>query len=114
MDDNRYLISLALAGFSQSQLEVETHNQVLIIRANKALNDEGDPSRFLHRGIANRTFERRFQLADYVNAVSAKMENGLLVIELIREVPEAMKPRKIAITQDAVNNVVLENKQTAN
>lgn len=94
--DNDYLIELAVAGFGEGDLSLETHENVLTIVGTKAANDpQGE---YLHRGIAERGFERRFQLADHVVVSGASLENGLLQINLVRELPEAMKPRKIDIS----------------
>lgn len=97
LDDNAYRISLAIAGFGPDDLAIEAHENALIVRGEKPPHEEGKAPEFLHQGIAGRAFERRFQLADYVNVVAAKLENGLLHIDLVREVPEAKKPRRIEI-----------------
>lgn len=94
LDENNYRITLALAGFSDNDLEITSEQNTLTVKGKKASEVEG---KFIHRGIANRSFERRFQLADHVNVKAANMINGLLHIELEREIPEAMKPRTIAI-----------------
>lgn len=94
--ENAYRISMAVAGFSDEELSIESRENALTVKGDKAEGDH-DKSDVLYRGIAGRSFERRFQLADYVNVVGAKMENGLLHIDLVRELPEAMKPRKIEI-----------------
>lgn len=94
-DENRYRITLAVAGFGEDELGIEAKENLLTVSGQrKATESEGN---FLYRGIANRSFERKFQLADYVKVVEAKLENGLLHIDLVREVPEAMKPRRIEI-----------------
>lgn len=94
-DENRYRITLAVAGFGEDELGIEAKENLLTVSGQrKASETEGN---FLYRGIANRSFERKFQLADYVKVVEAKLENGLLHIDLVREVPEAMKPRRIEI-----------------
>ena len=94
-DENRYRITLAVAGFSEHELELEAKENLLTVSGQRqATETEGN---FLYRGIANRSFERKFQLADYVKVVDARLENGLLHIELVREVPEAMKPRRIEV-----------------
>ncbi|RMH51250.1 MAG: heat-shock protein, partial [Alphaproteobacteria bacterium] len=93
--EDSYRITVAVAGFSEDELTVEARENVLVISGRKA-EEEGERT-FLHRGIATRAFERRFQLADYVRAESARIENGLLHVELKREVPEALKPRRIEI-----------------
>lgn len=94
-DENNYQITLAVAGFGEDDLEVEVTEQTLTIKGNRA--DENQQREFLHQGIAGRSFERRFQLAEHVRVIGAKLENGLLDIQLERELPEAAKPRKIAI-----------------
>ena len=94
IDDNNYRITLALAGFSDQDLEITSEQNTLTVKGKKDSDVEG---KFIHRGIANRSFERRFQLADHVKVRSANMNNGLLHIQLEREIPEAMKPRTIAI-----------------
>jgi molecular chaperone IbpA len=104
VDDNRYAISLALAGFEESDLDIKVEKNVLTVRGEKA--DSGE-RRYLHQGIANRSFERKFNLADYVEVTDAKLKNGLLTISLVKEIPEAMKPRSIAINQ--ASNGVLEH-----
>lgn len=93
--ENRYAITLALAGFDESELDIQTEKGVLTIRGRKA-NQEGT-RQFLHQGIAFRSFERKFNLADHVEVASAELRHGLLTVRLIREIPEAAKPRKIAI-----------------
>lgn len=99
--EESYRITMAVAGFGEDDLEVVTSENTLTIRA-KTTSDEEEKSRvFLHRGIAGRAFERRFQLADYIKVGGATLVNGLLNIDLVREVPEAQKPRtvKIAVGQ---------------
>lgn len=93
--EDKYRITMAVAGFSRSELEIEVENDNLKVTGRKSRDDS--QKTFLHRGIAARDFEHRFQLADHVKVVSAALENGLLNIDLMREVPEAMKPRKITI-----------------
>lgn len=94
--DDTYRISVAVAGFSEDDLNVEVKENALLISAGKA--DQEDERTFLHRGIATRAFERRFQLADHVHVTGAAHENGMLHIDLKREVPEALKPRRIEIS----------------
>ena len=103
VDENQYRITLALAGFTLDDLEIEQENNVLKISGKKG--DEKVEAKYLYQGIAKRNFERRFQLSDHVEVTSARFEHGLLHVELIREIPEAMKPRKIAIQ----SNDVIEN-----
>jgi len=92
---NDYRITMAVAGFSSSELCLEVKENILTVSGVRAEDDKN--RRFLYRGLANRGFERKFQLADYVRVVDARLENGLLHIELRREIPEAMKPRVIPI-----------------
>lgn len=95
--ENQYRIELAVAGFRPEELNLEAKENVLIVTGRKAANDGADDRRFLHRGLAERDFERRFQLADYVVVTEARLENGLLQIGLERQLPEALKPRSIPI-----------------
>lgn len=94
--ENAYAITMAVAGFAQSELKIEVKESTLTVSGEKT-PDTAERA-YLHRGIAARNFERRFQLADHVEVKGAKFENGLLTVELVREVPERMKPRSIAIT----------------
>jgi molecular chaperone IbpA len=95
--ENAYRITLALAGFGEHELSVETRENTLTVRGSKELSGKDEKRDVLYQGIAARAFERRFQLADHVVVTGAKSENGLLHIDLVREVPEAQKPRVIAI-----------------
>jgi molecular chaperone IbpA len=92
--ENAYRISLAVAGFTSDELKIEVKEQTLSVSGEKA---ESEGKTYLHRGIAARAFERRFQLADHVDVTGAKFENGLLHVDLVRNVPESKKPRTIAI-----------------
>jgi molecular chaperone IbpA len=94
--DDNYRITLAVAGFGVDDVEITAHENRLVVSA-KSRADDDDEKRFLHRGIAGRAFERTFQLADHIRVKAADMENGLLHIELEREVPEELKPRRIEI-----------------
>ena len=94
-DENAYRVDIAVAGFRPEELEIEVKENLLTVTGRKAGNDE--PRRFLHRGLAERNFERRFQLADYVVVTDANLADGLLSIALKRELPEALKPRRIEI-----------------
>ena len=94
--ENEYAITVAVAGFSESELDIQTERGVLTIRGEKAASEKEERT-YLYQGIANRTFERKFQLADHVKVVDAQLENGILKIDLVKEVPEAMKPKKISI-----------------
>jgi molecular chaperone IbpA len=94
--ENAYRITMAVAGFGEGDIDIESKENVLTVRGER--KDEAKEGReVLYRGIAGRSFERRFQLADHVEVTGASLENGLLHIDLVRELPEAMKPRKIAI-----------------
>lgn len=97
--ENAYRISIAVAGFSADELGVEVRDGAVIVTGRKAGEDEGRT--FLHRGIATRAFERRFTLADHVRVKGASHEDGMLNIDLVREIPEALKPRRIEITKAA-------------
>lgn len=94
-DENAYRIELAVAGFRPEELNIEVKENRLTITGRKAANDE--PRRYLHRGLAERNFERRFQLADYVVVTDADLADGLLSVALKREIPEALKPRQVPI-----------------
>jgi molecular chaperone IbpA len=100
--DNRYQISLAVAGFSPDEISVTAEQNVVTIEGHKAEKAERE---FLYRGISTRNFKRQYSLADHVEVKSAAFDNGLLKIELVREIPEAMKPRRIAINGAATSNV---------
>ena len=95
-DENAYRIDIAVAGFRPDELEIEVKENLLTVTGRKTANDEA--RRFLHRGLAERNFERRFQLADYVIVSDANLADGLLSISLKRELPEALKPRRIEIS----------------
>jgi len=95
-DENAYRIDIAVAGFRPEELSVEVKENLLTVSGRKAANEDG--RKFLHRGLAERNFERRFQLADYVLVTDANLADGLLSISLKRELPEALKPRQVEIT----------------
>lgn len=95
LEENHYRISLAVAGFREDELDIEIKNGRLTVSGSQQ-NDQKD-RKYLHHGIANRNFERSYQLADYVVVKGAQLNDGLLHIDLVREIPEAMKPRKIQI-----------------
>lgn len=98
LSDDRYRVTLAVAGFRTDEIEITAQQNLLQVTGRKEEAQQvGDRSKFLHLGIANRSFERRFELADFVRVEKADLADGLLVIELVREIPEAMKPKKIAI-----------------
>ena len=97
--DDAWRISIAVAGFADEDLSVEVRDSALIVTARKAEDDESRERKFLHRGIATRAFERRFALADHVKVTGASHADGMLHIDLVREVPEALKPRRIEIAK---------------
>jgi len=108
-DENQYSITLAVAGFDQSELDIQVENGVLTVHGKKS---NGKKSRqYLYQGIANRAFERKFNLADYVEVTGADLNNGLLTISLVKEIPEAMKPKTIAIN---LSDNVLEHQADEN
>ncbi|MCW8128279.1 Hsp20 family protein [Microbulbifer halophilus] len=98
--EDNYRITMAVAGFEESELDIQLEQNRLTVTGRKA--EEKGETQYLHRGIAARNFERRFQLADHVKVTDAKLANGLLHIELVREIPEAMKPRKIEISSGSL------------
>lgn len=111
VDEDRYRVTLAVAGFSESDIDIELHENTLKIVGSRT---EGDETRtYLHQGIAGRSFERRFQLADHVKIDSASLVNGLLNIDLRREIPEAKKPRKIEINSPGAKVEVLKASNAA-
>ncbi len=115
--ENTYRISMAVAGFRENEISIESKQNSLTISAAKNESETDKDREFLFRGIAARSFERRFQLADYVEVTGANLENGLLHVELVREIPEAMKPRKIEISgtkaSTAKNSKQIEGKAEA-
>ena len=106
--EDRYAITLAVAGFEESELDIQVENGVLCVSGKKA--DDSEEKSYLYRGIANRSFERKFNLADYIEVQGAALKNGLLTISLVKEIPEAMKPRSIEIKPAGVT---LEHKEEA-
>lgn len=111
LEENRYTITMAIAGFSESEITIEAKENLLFIKGDKS-QDESVEHDYLHRGIAERAFERRFQLADYVEIVSANLENGLLHIDLVREIPEAKRTRQIAITSKKKSKSAAKSQKT--
>jgi molecular chaperone IbpA len=107
--DNAYRISVAVAGFTDKDLSIEVKEQALTIRGEKVAAEGEAKADYLHQGIAARAFERRFQLADYVFVKGAALEHGLLHVDLVREIPEAMKPRQIAIASGEGTRVIEGN-----
>lgn len=107
--EDAYRISMAVAGFSDEELSIEAHRNVLTVKGEKT-EEQSEGSEFLHRGIAARAFERRFQLADHVEVNGAELKNGLLHISLKRNIPEEMKPRRISIAAGQSNAKQIEAK----
>ena len=105
--NDSYRITMAVAGFAADDVTITVQENALVVTGKQKGN--GDAQRYLHRGIAGRSFERRFQLADFIKVTGAALENGLLHVELAREVPEAMKPRTIKVESRAPGAPVLEN-----
>ena len=106
--DDRYAITLAVAGFEESELDIQVEKGVLSVRGKKA--EESDEKSYLYRGIANRSFERKFNLADFIEVSGADLKHGLLTVSLVKEVPEAMKPRSIEI---GTSGATLEHQEKA-
>jgi molecular chaperone IbpA len=107
--DNAYRISVAVSGFGKDELSIVAKENTLTIKGEKVANENGkDKSEVLYRGIASRTFERIFQLADFVLVKNASLENGLLHVDLVREIPEAKKPRNIPIGSGSVAPQVVD------
>jgi len=104
LSDDAYRVTMAVAGFAESDLEITVKGQTLTVTGNA--QKEETAQTYLHRGIAGRSFERRFQLAEHIRVANAALINGLLHIELVREVPEALKPRTIAIGSQLTQTVV--------
>ncbi len=101
--EDTFRITLAVAGFKSADLDITAQQNLLVIKGNRT---EAEDKHFLHLGIANRAFERRFELADFVRVENADLADGLLIIDLLREVPEAMKPKKVLIGGQAPLTVV--------
>ena len=109
--EDQYRITLAVAGFKDDEIEITAQQNLLLVAGNKQAEDN-DGKQFLHMGIANRNFERRFELADFVRVENAALADGLLVIDLVREIPEAMRPQTIAINKvDNVTKIADERKK---
>ena len=97
LGDNEYRIELAVAGFKPGEIDITAQQNVLLVSGKKSEESENRGQDYVYRGIATRSFERRFALADHIQVRGADLKDGLLAIELVREIPEAMKPRKISI-----------------
>ncbi len=104
-DENEYLVTIAVAGFKSDEIEITAQQNLLTVAGSKQ-TESNDNRDFLHMGIASRNFERRFQLADYVHVKDADIADGLLSITLVREIPDALKPRKIQIGGQTVPTVI--------
>lgn len=109
LDESQYAITIAVAGFEQDELDIQTEKGVLTVRGRKADSDK--ERNFLHQGIAYRAFERKFNLADYVEVTEANIHNGLLTINLVKEIPEAMKPKTISIGKADAKTIDHQSKQ---
>ena len=107
LEENKYRIAMAVAGFAESEITIEVQENTLTVTGSKAADDKESSRKFLHKGISERNFERKFQLGDHVNVLSADLENGLLSVDLERVIPEAKKPKQIAI-----GSAALEHKST--
>jgi molecular chaperone IbpA len=107
--DDAYRITLAVAGFKPNEIDITAQQNLLVIKGQRAENEDKN---YVHIGIANRSFERRFELADFVRVENADMADGLLTIDLVREVPEAMKPKKIIVGQQPLSVVEHQSGET--
>jgi molecular chaperone IbpA len=110
--ENDYRIELAVAGFKSDEIDITAQQNVLVVSGNRKEESGEKGSNYVYRGIANRSFERRFALADHIQVKGADLKDGLLSIELIREIPEAMKPRKIDIGSSSSKTEKLQSGQT--
>jgi molecular chaperone IbpA len=108
VSDDSYRITLAVAGFRQNEIDITARQNLLVVTGRRAENRNKDGN-YLHMGIATRAFERRFELADFVRVENAELRDGLLSVELVREVPEAMKPRKIEINGGSSHTIEASN-----
>ena len=108
--EDAYRITMAVAGFGENEISIEAHRNVLTVKGEKSEETANDGAELLYRGIASRAFERRFQLADHVEVSGATLKNGLLHVDLKRNVPEEMKPRKIAIGSAPAKSKQIEAK----
>ncbi|MBU2979808.1 Hsp20 family protein [Alteromonas sp. C1M14] len=106
LEENKYRIAMAVAGFSESEIQIEVQEDTLTVTGKKETKEEKDNRRFLHKGISERNFERKFQLGDHVNVIGADLKDGLLNIDLERVIPESKKPKRIEIGKPALENKV--------
>ncbi len=111
--EDAYQISIAVAGFSEADLAIETRDNQLLISARRTDEPDDETTTYLHRGIAQRAFEKRFQLAEHVIVTGASVENGMLYVDLVREMPEALKPRKITISAGKAIDAKVDKKAVA-
>jgi molecular chaperone IbpA len=109
MDEHNYAITLAVAGFSEDEFDLQVENGILTVRGKKQTDE--DTRKYLYQGIATRSFERKFNLAEYVEVTDASVANGLLTIQLVREIPAALQPRKITV--NATQEVIEGEKEAA-
>jgi len=110
VEENSYAITIAVAGFKESELDIQVEHGVLSVRGKK---EESENKEFLHQGIATRSFERKFNLADHIEVTNANLADGLLSVSLVKEVPEAMKPKSIAINGSNAKVISHDNKKAA-
>jgi molecular chaperone IbpA len=113
VDENAFAIEIAVAGFTEDDLEIETKEGLLTVAGKRGENEDGEGRNYLHRGIAQRSFIRRYQLADHVIVTGANLQHGVLRIDLVRELPEEKKPRKIEIGAPAKSEPKLIGKKSA-
>ena len=111
--EDSYRLTMAVAGFSRDEIDITVEKNSLVITGKARKDEEETQSRYLHRGIARRAFEQRFSLADHMKVTGARLDNGMLHVELVHEVPEAAKPRTIAIGTGPVSPQVTEQKAAA-
>jgi molecular chaperone IbpA len=104
--NDRYRITMAVAGFGEGDLDLQVKENILTVSAGKREEEEAKGKEYLYRGIATRNFERQFQLADYVRVEDARLKDGLLHVDLVREIPEAVKPRKIEVRSDNPSKLI--------
>lgn len=104
LEENKYRIAMAVAGFAENEIQIEVQEDTLTVTGKKEAKEEKDDRRFLHKGISERNFERKFQLGDHVNVIGADLKDGLLNIDLERVIPESKKPKRIEIGKPALEN----------
>jgi molecular chaperone IbpA len=114
LSEDQYRITMAIAGFTEDELDIESKENTLVITGTKEVNNQINSRKFLHQGIAERNFERKFQIGDHVKTIGAFIQDGLLNIDLEREIPEALKPRKIAINGKSLLTTKTESASVVN